>query len=352
MSYDKVLKGLDKLKVQPAPIKPIPRLRTGILSLDMNTHGGLPRGATTVVWGNKSTGKTSTMMLIARETLYRGGYVCFIDKENSFDPVYAERLGMDLYRHDAKGQPYFTLLKTDVAEQTFDSIRALVREDFFDLIVLDSLAKTVPDAEYQANMDKGMMADAPRLNARFLRAVGPDIQKSKAAFVIVNQERLDLGSYGAPRIPPGGRAIGHEAAIEIYMTRADQFGTPEAPRGNEFRYTFKKSKLFPYVTASAREDYFSYRTVIDGETIEVDYWFEIYQAANRFGLLVNSKGEKWTGNTAYFEGEKIESDKAKVEAFFHVENAEHPLLQRIEAATLAKVAEVLPEEDGDNPDGT
>lgn len=347
MSYDKILKRMEKLKVKPMPVKPIPRLRTGILSMDMNTLGGLPRGRTTVFWGDKSRGKSTTLMLIMRETLKRGGYVCLFDSENSFDMQYAERLGMDLYQHDDQGNPHFVLVSPDVAEQAFDSIRGMIKEDYFDLIGLDSLTKTVPDAVYQADMDKGMVADAPRLNSRFFQALGPDLKKSRAALVVVGQERLNLGAYGSPKTLPGGKALGHEASIEIYMGAADQFGTPEQPLGNEFRYTFKKSKLFPYVTASKREDYFSYRTLIEGDVIEIDYWFEIFQAARRFGLLLNGKGETWTGNTAYFEGEKIAATASDVEKFFHADNQENALLLKIEQAVLAKVAEVLPEEEAD-----
>lgn len=317
-SYDALFTEIGKMKIERQAVLPLERRPTGIISLDLPFHGGLPVGRTVLWYGIQGSGKSTTWMLVARQMMRRGEPVLWIDAERTMDRNYAELLGIDVDAVAEDGKPLFDLLRVNTAEAVMDIILMALELKRHKLIVLDTLAKLTPIAEESASLSKNHMGLHARLYSSATRVWSEPLDKSGATLVLLNQERIDMGSYGAPKISGGGKAISeHEPTIVVYTARNEPLISKDGElQGLIFRFNIKKSKAFPFVPKYSAKDFHQIRIACAPDRYEIDYPYELFTAAKTLGVLLNKDGGVWEKNVAHYNGEKLGNGETQVLAFF------------------------------------
>ncbi len=210
---------------------------TGCLALDIALGiGGIPRGRVIEIYGPESSGKTTLALHMIAEAQKASGLAAFIDAEHALDPVYAEKLGVnldDLY----VSQP-------DNGEQALDIAEQLVKSSTIDIIVIDSVAALSPRAEVEGEMGDAHMGAQARLMSQALRKLTGLINKSKTSVVFINQLRAKMGvSYGSPEVTSGGRALKFYASVRLDVRRIESLKQGTEFIGNRTRIKVVKNKL-------------------------------------------------------------------------------------------------------------
>ncbi len=174
---------------------------SGCLSLDIALGvGGYPRGRIIEIYGPESSGKTTFALLAIAEIQKKGGRAAFIDAEHALDPVYAERLGVNINE--------LLLSQPDTGEQALEICEALVRSEAVSIVVIDSVAALVPQAEIDGEMGDSHVGLQARLMSQALRKLSGTINKTKTTAIFINQLREKVGvMFGNPETTPGGRAL-------------------------------------------------------------------------------------------------------------------------------------------------
>jgi recombination protein RecA len=286
--------------------EPVRRKSTGILSLDIALGGGVPVSRLIVQYGAEGTGKTTMAMLIAKAYVERGERVMWLEVERSLDPTYADMLDLNLNETDEEGKPLIDIVKAATAEQWYELMRIGLESKYYHLIIIDSIAEMSPQSEKDATMDKGTMGLMPRTTARAIRVIADVLGDNDCTIWAINQERVDIGSYGAPTTYPGGKSLKHKAAVVIHMLR---------PKDSEdgdtliFRWKFEKSKVFRL--PPKKSDPFELR-VLNTDGIRIDSSYEILFAARHFGLLTDKSGEPWKKRQAFYNGELLGDGEANI----------------------------------------
>ncbi|QZA33733.1 recombinase RecA [Hydrogenibacillus sp. N12] len=212
---------------------------TGSLALDIALGvGGFPRGRIIEIFGPESSGKTTVALHAIAEVQKMGGTAAFIDAEHALDPVYAERLGVnidDLY----VSQP-------DTGEQALDIAEALVRSGAVDIVVIDSVAALVPKAEIDGDMGDSHVGLQARLMSQALRKLAGVVSKSRTIAIFINQLREKVGvMFGNPETTPGGRALKFYASIRLDVRRAETIKQGTEMIGARTRIKVVKNKVAP-----------------------------------------------------------------------------------------------------------
>ncbi|MCL2598545.1 MAG: recombinase RecA [Firmicutes bacterium] len=222
--------------VSVAPIEVIP---TGCLSVDLALGiGGVPRGRIIEIYGPESSGKTTLSLHIIAEAQKLGGTVGFIDAEHALDPVYAQKLGIDLGK--------ILISQPDNGEQGLEIAESLVRSAAFDVVVIDSVAALTPKAEIDGDMGDSPMGLQARLMSQALRKLTGIVSKSKTCIIFINQLREKIGNvYGSPEVTPGGKALKFYSSIRMDVRRADQLKDGTDIVGNHTKVKVVKNKLAP-----------------------------------------------------------------------------------------------------------
>lgn len=212
---------------------------TGSMTLDMALGiGGVPRGRIVEIYGPESSGKTTVALHIAAEAQKLGGDVAFIDVEHALDPVYAEKLGVDI-ENMLVSQP-------DSGEQALEIAEALVRSGAIDCIVLDSVAAMVTKAEIDGDMGDTHVGQLARLMSQAMRKLTSVIAKSNCVAIFINQIREKIGIvYGNPETTPGGRALKFYSSVRIDVRRAEQLKNGAEVIGNRTKCKVVKNKVAP-----------------------------------------------------------------------------------------------------------
>jgi recombination protein RecA len=210
---------------------------SGCLALDIALGiGGIPKGRIIEVFGPESSGKTTMALHMIAESQKLGGTAAFIDAEHALDPVYARNLGVnvdDLY----VSQP-------DTGEQALEIADALIRSNAIDIIVVDSVAALVPQAEIDGEMGDSHVGLQARLMAQALRKLSGAISKSSTIMIFINQLREKVGvMFGNPEITPGGRALKFYATIRLDVRRIESLKKGEEIVGNRTKIKVVKNKL-------------------------------------------------------------------------------------------------------------
>jgi recombination protein RecA len=243
---------------------------TGSLSLDIATGvGGIPRGRVTEVYGPESSGKTTLCLHVIAQAQRWDGICAFIDMEHALDPVYAERIGVninDLY-----------ISQPDTGEQALEIAEALVRSGAVDIIVLDSVAALVPRAEIEGEMGDAHVGLQARLMSQALRKLSGAIKQSNTAMVFTNQLRMKIGiMFGNPETTSGGRALKFYASMRLDIRRIQAIKQGGEVIGNRTRVRVTKNK----VAAPFREAEFD---IMYGEGIS--YSGDLLDLASELGLV-------------------------------------------------------------------
>ncbi len=211
---------------------------SGTLSLDLALGGGYPKGRIIEVYGPESSGKTTLTLHAIAEVQRNGGTAAFVDAEHALDPAYAKRLGVDTAN--------LLVSQPDNGEQALEIVETLVRSNAVDIIVLDSVAALVPQAEIDGDMGDSLPGLQARLMSQALRKLTSIINKSKATVIFINQIRMKIGvMFGNPETTTGGNALKFYASQRIDIRRIGQIKAGEDIIGNRTRVKVVKNKIAP-----------------------------------------------------------------------------------------------------------
>jgi recombination protein RecA len=220
-------------------ITKIPVVSTGSLSLDIALGvGGLPYGRIVEIYGPESSGKT-TLTLSAIAQAQKEGKVCaFVDAEHALDPIYAEKLGVNLNE--------LLVSQPDTGEQALEICDMLVRSGSVDMVVVDSVAALVPRAEIEGDMGDSHMGLAARLMSQALRKLTGNIKKANCCVIFINQIRMKIGvMFGNPETTTGGNALKFYASVRLDIRRIGAIKNGDEIIGNETRVKVVKNKVAP-----------------------------------------------------------------------------------------------------------
>lgn len=213
-------------------------ISSGALSLDLALGGGYPKGRIIEIYGPESSGKTTLTLHAIAEVQKAGGTAAFIDAEHALDPAYAKKLGVDTDN--------LLVSQPDNGEQALEIAETLVRSNAVDLVVVDSVAALVPQAEIDGDMGDSHMGLQARLMSQALRKLTGIINKSKTTVIFINQIRMKIGvMFGNPETTTGGNALKFYASVRIDIRRIGQIKNGEDIIGNRTKAKIVKNKIAP-----------------------------------------------------------------------------------------------------------
>ena len=260
--------------------------------------GGYPRGRIIEVYGPESSGKTTLALHAIAEVQKTGGKAAFIDVENAIDPVYAKNLGVNI--------DDLLLSQPDSGEQALEITSMLVRSGAIDLIVVDSVAALVPQAELDGTMSDNSIGLQARLMSKALRNLARDMNKNKCTVIFINQLREKIGiMFGNPETTTGGRSLRFYASVRIEIRKGEAIKAGTEIIGNKTNVKISKNKVAPpFKTAQ----------------IEIRYGEGISRLAEIVDLGVEYDLLEKSGTWFSYKGEKIGQGKENARLFL----ADHP----------------------------
>ncbi len=225
-----------------ANLADIDTISTGSMSVDFATGvGGMPKGRVVEVYGPESSGKTTLTLQTIAECQKQGGLCAFVDAEHALDPIYAQKLGVDL--------DSLIISQPDTGEQALGIVEILASEGIVDMIVIDSVAALTPKAEIEGDMGASHMGLQARLMSQALRKLTAVIKKNNVLVVFINQLRMKIGvMFGNPETTTGGNALKFYASMRIDIRRIGAIKDKEAVIGNRTRVKIVKNKVAPPFT--------------------------------------------------------------------------------------------------------
>jgi recombination protein RecA len=214
-------------------------ISTGSMTLDFALGvGGLPRGRVTEIYGPESSGKTTLALHVIAEAQKEGGIAAIVDAEHAFDPSYARKLGVDINS--------LLISQPESGEQALSIVEILVRSGAVDVVVVDSVAALVPQAELEGEMGDSVVGLQARLMSQALRKLTGAISKSSCVCIFINQLRDKIGViYGSPETTTGGKALKFYASVRLDIRKISQIKEGEESTGNRTRVKVVKNKVAP-----------------------------------------------------------------------------------------------------------
>ena len=227
------------MRLGDSPLEKIDAISSGSISLDLALGiGGYPRGRIIEIYGHESSGKTTIALHAIAEAQKLGGYVAFIDAEHALDPVYAKELGVDTDE--------LILSQPDTGEQALEITEALIRSGAVDMVVVDSVAALVPEAEISGEMGDSHVGLQARLMSQAMRKLSGVINKTNSIVIFINQIREKVGiMFGNPETTPGGRALKFYSSVRLEIRRGEQLKTGNDLIGNKVNIRVVKNKVAP-----------------------------------------------------------------------------------------------------------
>ncbi len=214
-------------------------ISSGSLGLDIALGiGGLPRGRVVEIYGPESSGKTTLCLSVVAQIQKAGGVAAYIDAENALDPVYAQKLGVNV--ND------MLISQPDTGEQGLEIADMLVRSGGVDIVVIDSVAALVPKAEIEGEMGDQLPGLQARLMSQALRKLTGNIKRTNTLVIFINQIRMKIGvMFGSPETTTGGNALKFYASVRLDIRRIGAIKKGEEIVGNETRVKVVKNKVSP-----------------------------------------------------------------------------------------------------------
>ncbi|HIA96487.1 MAG TPA: recombinase RecA [Gammaproteobacteria bacterium] len=296
-------------------LEKIPAIPTGSLGLDLALGiGGLPRGRVVEIYGPESSGKTTLTLEVIAQCQKLGGTAAFIDAEHALDPIYAEKLGVNVEE--------LLISQPDTGEQALEVADIMVHSGGIDILVIDSVAALVPKAEIEGEMGDSHIGLQARLMSQALRKITGNVKRSNTLVIFINQIRYKIGvMFGSPETTSGGNALKFYASVRLDIRRIGTVKEGDEVVGNETRVKVVKNKCAPPFK-------------------QAEFQIIYNKGINRLGELLDRGSDlgilEKSGSWYSLEGEKIGQGKANAAEFLQ----ENPkIAEKIEKQILETLAE-------------
>ncbi|NTV95408.1 MAG: recombinase RecA [Thiobacillus sp.] len=256
---------------------------TGSLGLDVALGvGGLPRGRVVEIYGPESSGKTTLTLQVIAEMQKLGGTAAFIDAEHALDPVYAQKLGVNISD--------LLISQPDTGEQALEIADMLVRSSAVDVVVIDSVAALTPKAEIEGEMGDSHVGLQARLMSQALRKLTANIKRTNTLVIFINQIRMKIGvMFGSPETTTGGNALKFYASVRLDIRRIGAIKKADEVVGSETRVKVVKNKVAPPFKEALFDILYGEGISREGEIIELGV---AHKLIDKSGAWYAYQGEK------------------------------------------------------------
>ena len=256
---------------------------TGILPLDIATGvGGLPRGRIIEIYGPESSGKTTVALHMIAEVQKNGGYAAFIDAENALDVKYAQNLGVNLES--------LLLSQPDSGEQGLDIVDSLIRSSAIDIVVVDSVAALVPQAEIDGDIGSAQVGLHARMMSKAMRKLAGNINKTNTIVVFINQIREKVGViFGNPEVTTGGRALKFYSTIRMEIRKGEAIKQGTEVVGSRTKIKISKNKVAPPFKTAEFDIMYGTGYSLEGGLLDLGVEYDLIEKS---GAYFSYKGER------------------------------------------------------------
>ncbi|WLQ14665.1 recombinase RecA [Hahella aquimaris] len=313
------------MRMGEQPREIIPSVSTGSLGLDIALGiGGLPYGRIVEIYGPESSGKTTLTLQVIAEAQRQGKTCAFVDAEHALDPIYAEKLGVNIDQ--------LLVSQPDTGEQALEIADMLVRSGAVDVIIIDSVAALTPKAEIEGEMGDSHVGLQARLMSQALRKLTGSVKQANCLMIFINQIRMKIGvMFGSPETTTGGNALKFYASVRLDIRRVGSVKEGEEVVGNETRVKVVKNKVSPPFRQA---------------DFQIMYGRGIYRTGEIIDLGVKEGFVDKSGAWYSYKGDKIGQGKANSSRYLE----EHPeIAVEIETAIRDKLMPKMPAKEKEAP---